>query len=853
MMKKAIIFYILAIVLVIYVTSTNAVNVHKFSRKANEGLTLQASMDALSNTIDTDSFADGDDDDNQNTNNEEEDGNSNNVIPGITDDDNDNRTKAKHKALYAKMLKQVQKKILLQRLIRKMKASKTGGAATGNTGPTGLMAIPTGMTGAVGSGTGATGIYSTGPTGNFGDGETGATGSESGGTGLTGSGATGMKEEEEKETLFHSKVLTDKMVSIVEQLASNLTTDGSNLKSASKTFGKTAIVANVLIEKLMGKSNETLETLSSKYPLITAQCEKVKGAKILEKIRKGLFKDAAFVHEALVERLPKPVEIRDMVVETGSALKNSAEFIGNKPRCLGECAVEKSRIVAKENVEVKRLLKKVHIKCIEEEVQVENEFMKKLKADESKNEKSTEGLLQFSKLVVEMSDKVTAKEKRIAELRERLKELNEGVKKMDSSGGANAKLMLSNIRTKCLTEAADASQVELKHNKEELREVYNAQKVIFAMHQRHESLTRQYNMEFKRAPAFSDIKRCHHMLHNVKQKMYLPNPHSDHCLRCKGVMDINEKEHKAYCVWPRLNNHRCEEIAFLSGKCKAPEGLPKFCYDAILFGPKAIRNYLKKQGFPIFTPPRTMGTVVSKEEVADSHLGNATMSLNLPATSNLLRNEIDKMNDRLGEEEEDEDEELKKKHKIRKIIRRDDDDDETGATGISGASGISGISGASGITGATGFGTGATGATGLGLTDDEEGSSSSTGNTGMTGGPQSRVEATATANSGVSGATGAATSSTGSATLAVTSSTGSATGATTATGSGNTRSKTGVSGATGATAMNTGATGNNDIETGPTGLPSEKEVKIQEAKKELEEKSKAHQSLNEDENSNITI
>ena len=57
-----------------------------------------------------------------------------------------------------------------------------------------------------------------------------------------------------------------------------------------------------------------------------------------------------------------------------------------------------------------------------------------------------------------------------------------------------------------------------------------------------------------------------------------------------------------------------------------------------------------------------MGTVVSKEEVADSHLGNATMSLNLSATSNLLRNEIDKMNDRLGEEEEDEDEEMKKKH-----------------------------------------------------------------------------------------------------------------------------------------------------------------------------------------------
>ena len=55
------------------------------------------------------------------------------------------------------MLKQVQKKILLQRLIRKMKASKTGGAATAH------------FTWCIGSGTGATGIYSTGPTGNFGD------------------------------------------------------------------------------------------------------------------------------------------------------------------------------------------------------------------------------------------------------------------------------------------------------------------------------------------------------------------------------------------------------------------------------------------------------------------------------------------------------------------------------------------------------------------------------------------------------------------------------------------------------------------------------------------------------------
>ena len=75
----------------------NKRTLRKALRKANEGLTLQASVDALSNTIDTDSFADGDDDDNQNTNNEEEDGNSNNVIPGITDDDNDNRTKEKHK------------------------------------------------------------------------------------------------------------------------------------------------------------------------------------------------------------------------------------------------------------------------------------------------------------------------------------------------------------------------------------------------------------------------------------------------------------------------------------------------------------------------------------------------------------------------------------------------------------------------------------------------------------------------------------------------------------------------------------------------------------------------------------
>ena len=245
---------------------TNAVSVSKVSRKAHEGLTLQASMDALSDTIDDDSFADNDDENSI----DDDDDNS------LNGDEINNRTKTKQKLLQKKLMREISKNILLQRLKKQLKKSKTG-----STGPTGmLMPVATGMTGTVG--TGATGLLSTGSTGNFGDGETGATGSsESGGTGVT--GATGHKEEEEKETLFHSKVLTSKMVSIVKGLALNLTTDGSNLDRASKTFGNTAKIANLLVEKLLGKSNETMETLSTKYPLSTAQCEKVKGKKYWRK------------------------------------------------------------------------------------------------------------------------------------------------------------------------------------------------------------------------------------------------------------------------------------------------------------------------------------------------------------------------------------------------------------------------------------------------------------------------------------------------------------------------------------------------------------------------------------------
>ena len=107
-----------------------------------------------------------------------------------------------------------------------------------------------------------------------------------------------------------------------------------------------------------------------------------------------------------------------------------------------------------------------------------------------------------------------------------------------------------------------------------------------------QSLTR-HAMEFKRAPAFSNIERCNNTLKMVKEKMYLPNPHSDHCLKCKGVVEIRKNESKAYCVWPRRNKHRCEEIAFLSGKCQPPSGLPKFCYGSILYGKKAIKDFLK--------------------------------------------------------------------------------------------------------------------------------------------------------------------------------------------------------------------------------------------------------------------
>ena len=301
--------------------------------------------------------------------------------------------------------------------------------------------------------------------------------------------------------------------------------------------------------------------------------------------------------------------------------------------------------------------------------------MKKFKQDELAGEASTKGLLEFSNLVVDMSNKVSAKEKRIEQLKLRLKHLNDAVKVMDESGGKNAKVFLENLRSKCLSKAANEANVELSHNREELKEVYNAKKVVFAMHQRHESLTRQYAMEFKRAPAFSDIERCNNTLKMVKEKMYLPNPHSDHCLKCKGIVDIRKNESKAYCVWPRRGNHRCEEIAFLSGKCQPPRGLPKFCYGSIVYGKKAVKDFLKKQGFPLFNAPAVSSKVVTASEIASSHIGAPANSLNLTmqSASSLLRDEMEKM--KLDTDLEDDEEEAGRKRKVRKIIQKDDDED----------------------------------------------------------------------------------------------------------------------------------------------------------------------------------
>ena len=330
-------------------------------------------------------------------------------------------------------------------------------------------------------------------------------------------GATGAEDAEEKTTLFHSKVLTESMVSSVKALAHNLTTDGSGLEKARKIFEKTVGFANILVDKLVGKSNVTMDDWSEQVPFGYSAVRERKGQEDAFKDSKGLLDDAKYVHEALVEKLPRPIDVLDMVSETESTLKASAALIGSKARCLGECAIEKSRMRSKEESNRKKLLNKVRIKCISEEVEVENKFMKKFKQDELAGEASTKGLLEFSNLVVDMSNKVSAKEKRIEQLKLRLKHLNDAVKVMDESGGKNAKVFLENLRSKCLSKAANEANVELSHNREELKEVYNAKKVVFAMHQRYESLTRQYAMEFKRAPAFSDIERCNNTLKMVKE------------------------------------------------------------------------------------------------------------------------------------------------------------------------------------------------------------------------------------------------------------------------------------------------------------------------------------------------
>ena len=58
-----------------------------------------------------------------------------------------------------------------------------------------------------------------------------------------------------------------------------------------------------------------MDDWSEKYSA-TAQCEKGKGKRMLSKIRKGLLDDAKYVHEALVEKLPRPIDVLDMVSET---------------------------------------------------------------------------------------------------------------------------------------------------------------------------------------------------------------------------------------------------------------------------------------------------------------------------------------------------------------------------------------------------------------------------------------------------------------------------------------------------------------------------------------------------------
>ena len=659
-----------------------------------------------------------------------------------------NRT-AEHEALVALKRKTAKRTTIVA-------SGPAAKAPTGATGPTGAVATPpdfgygdTGITGALGGS--RTGGEAAKPgKAAAATGATGATGATAG-TGATGMGmsataaATMIPEDDEanerddppESALAHSKQLSDSVVEKVKALAESLhdETVGVELGVTAKKFLHAMDLVQKKLIKTMGPGVAfSPEYLRNRYPDDIATCERATGKKILNRIKDNLFTDAAYVHDALVEKLPRTDEVKTMIGNTADLLKDSTEFVNNIPRCMGECDALKAKAVTKEEARRQAAEGQLRLKCVQEQVQVEGAMAEKIKASDANAEAAEAGMLKFSKAVVDMSEKINAKMDRIKALKAKLQALQHDVQTMElgseragGKGKTSPAKMLSNIRTKCMQEAAELSDVEVEENHELLHGVSRARKVAISMQEKSIQLSRRLSMEVKRAPNFSNEKLCKATLAEAKDKMMLPNPLSDRCNECRGVSKVDKANNTAHCVWGGDGEEKvveCEEIAFLSGKCQPPKGLPDHCYDAILYGPKAIRDYLKRHGFPLFTPPAKMSTL--SDEELEKQLGEETGGQG-ESLAEQLRRKVEEMNNKLGVGEDEEEEEGKRHG--------------TGATGVTGATGTTGTTGAAGTgagstgdTGSTGetggnsatggvrgSGSGGTGAVGTGGTGSEEG------------------------------------------------------------------------------------------------------------------------------------
>ena len=182
-----------------------------------------------------------------------------------------------------------------------------------------------------------------------------------------------------------------------------------------------------------------------------------------------------------------------------------------------------------------------HLGCVQEQVQVEGAMAEKIKASDANAEAAEAGMLKFSKAVVDMSEKINAKMDRIKALKAKLQALQHDVQTMElgseragGKGKTSPAKMLSNIRTKCMQEAAELSDVEVEENHELLHGVSRARKVAISMQEKSIQLSRRLSMEVKRAPNFSNEKLC-------KANGHVPTKKNNVAQR----LDVSARQHGA--------------------------------------------------------------------------------------------------------------------------------------------------------------------------------------------------------------------------------------------------------------------------------------------------------------------